>query len=84
MVAQKWPAIARRIVEGLGVRPGEVIQVRDDTGCLDLLLEVLLSIELRGATPLPQITTVKYMERLWTEAAPGAPLRLLYLGPTPP
>jgi leucyl aminopeptidase (aminopeptidase T) len=56
------------MVEGLGVQPGELIQVRDDAGRPDLLLELLLSIELLGATPLPQILSAVYMERLWSAA----------------
>jgi len=68
MDSQKWSNIARRMVEGLGVQAGELIQVRDGAGRPDLLLELLLSIELLGATPLPQILTADYMERLWSAA----------------
>ncbi len=64
---EKWQTIAQRIVLGLGVQPGELIQVRDDSGRFDLLLETLLAIERIGATPLPQITPADYMEHLWTE-----------------
>lgn len=61
--------IANRIVRGVGAKPGELIQVRDDTGRFDLLAEVLLAIEQAGAVPLPQITPISYMERLWRTAS---------------
>ena len=63
-----WQPLARRIVQGLDVQPGELIQVRDSAGRLDVLLEILLAIELAGATPLPQITPVAYLQRLWSAA----------------
>lgn len=63
-----WKPLAQRLVQGVGVRPGELIVVRDDSGRFDLLLELLLTIEKAGATPLPQITPVEYMERLWQTA----------------
>ena len=63
-----WQSIARRIVQGLDVQPGELIQMRDSAGRLDVLLEILLAIELAGATPLPQITPVAYLQRLWSAA----------------
>lgn len=60
--------IARRVVDGLGVQEGELIAVRDDSGVVELLLEVLLTIERLGATPLPSLTPAAYMERLWSES----------------
>ncbi len=70
MVIQgNWSEIAGRIVHGLGVQPGELIYVRDHTGRFELLPEVLLAIELAGATPLPQIDPAEYMERLWAGAS---------------
>lgn len=69
-----WRVIAQRIVRGIGVQAGELIQVRDESGRFDLLLELLLALEKVGATPLPQLTPAFYMERLWA-AAPAA-----YLG----
>jgi leucyl aminopeptidase (aminopeptidase T) len=56
------------MVQGLGVQPGEVIQVRDHAGRQDVLLEVLLAIEQAGGTPLPELTPPGYLERLWTGA----------------
>jgi len=60
--------VTHRIVDGLGVRAGELISVRDDAGCFELLLEILLTIERLGATPLPSLTPAEYMERLWNES----------------
>jgi leucyl aminopeptidase (aminopeptidase T) len=59
-----WPAVAQRTVQGLGVEEGEVIIVRDHTGRWDVLQEMLLAIEQRGATPLPEIVTIDYLQRL--------------------
>ena len=67
---KRWQAIARRIVQGLGVQPGELVNVRDGTGCLDVLLEISLAIESVGATPLIQLLSNDYLERLWTEVSP--------------
>lgn len=60
-----WPAIAQRIVRGVGVQAGELIQIRDDTGRFDILLELLLAVERSGGTPLVQLEPLSYMERLW-------------------
>lgn len=65
-----WQNVAARIVRGLGVQSGELIQVRDDSGRFDVLLEILLAIEKAGAVPLPQLTPAYYMERLWQAARP--------------
>jgi leucyl aminopeptidase (aminopeptidase T) len=65
-----WSQIARRIVEGVGVQPGELIQVRDGGGRLDALLEILLAVERAGATPLPLLLPADYLERLWREVPP--------------
>jgi leucyl aminopeptidase (aminopeptidase T) len=65
-----WGQIGRRIVSGLGVQRGELIAVRDNVGRLDVLLEVLLEIELRGATPLVQHVPPDYMERLLQQVPP--------------
>ena len=46
-----WTEISHRIVDGLGVQRGELIAVRDNVGRIDVLLEILLAIELRGASP---------------------------------
>lgn len=68
MADKTWPRIARRIVQGLGIQPGELIQVRDAAGRLDVLLETSLAIELAGATPLLQLMPADYLQRLWTKA----------------
>jgi leucyl aminopeptidase (aminopeptidase T) len=59
-----WTTIARRIVEGVGVQPGELVQVRDHAGRFEVLEEVLLAIERVGATPFPELTSANYLERL--------------------
>lgn len=63
-----WPAAAQRAVDGLGVEAGEVVIVRDHTGRWDVLQEMLLAIEQRGATPLPELVTVDYLQRLLQSA----------------
>ena len=44
-----WPIVARRVVHGLAIQPGELIQVRDSAGRPEALLEILLTLELAGA-----------------------------------
>jgi leucyl aminopeptidase (aminopeptidase T) len=61
----RWQKIARRIVQGLGVQPGELVDVRDGSGSLAMLLEIALAVEQAGATPLLQLTPSRYLERLW-------------------
>ncbi len=63
-----WAAAAQRAVAGLGVEAGEVVIVRDHTGRWDVLQEMLLAIEERGATPLPELVTVGYLDRLLKSA----------------
>jgi leucyl aminopeptidase (aminopeptidase T) len=65
-----WGQIGRRIVGGLGVQRGELIAVRDNMGRLDVLLEILLEIELRGATPLVQHMPPDYMGRFLQQVPP--------------
>jgi len=65
-----WVRIARRIVQGLDVQPGELVQVRDHAGRFDVLKEISLAIELAGATPLPEITPADYLRHLLGRAAP--------------
>ena len=67
-MATQWSELAQRIVQGVNGQPGEVILVRDDVVQRDLLLELLLAIDLVGATPLPQLTPPDYLERLWRDA----------------
>lgn len=64
----RWQAAARRAIDGLGVSAGELILVRDHTGRWDVLQEMLLAIEERGATPLPEIVTASYLDRLVASA----------------
>jgi leucyl aminopeptidase (aminopeptidase T) len=63
-----WRAAAHRIVQGLGVRPGELIQVRCGIDRFEVLLEILLAVETSGATPLTEFTPADYLGRLLTEA----------------
>jgi leucyl aminopeptidase (aminopeptidase T) len=62
-----WQHIAQRMVAGLGVQPGELIDVRDFSGNMNVLMEVLLAIERVGATPLLQFFPSDYLERLLIE-----------------
>ena len=62
-----WQKIAQRILQGLDVQPGELIEVRDSTGNTGLLQETSLAIERAGATPLLQILPGDYLERLLAE-----------------
>ena len=64
----QWTHIADRIVQGLAVQAGELIQVRDGAGRYEVLKEILLAIERAGATPLVQIMTEDYLHRLWKDA----------------
>ncbi len=64
-----WSEIAEQIVHGLGVQSGELIYVHDHSGRFEILTEVLLAIELAGATPLPQIDPADYLHRLWAGAS---------------
>lgn len=66
-----WTVIAQRIVRGLGVRPDELILVRDDSGRMGVVEPILLAIELAGATPLLQLTPTNYMEQLWERGTSG-------------
>lgn len=63
-----WQEIADRAVRGLGVRPGELIQVREHCGRWNVVLEMLLAVERAGATPLPELTPPTYLRRLLNEA----------------
>lgn len=63
-----WREVADRAVHGLGVRTGELIQVREHSGRWEAVLEVLLAVERAGATPLPELTPPDYLRRLLNEA----------------
>lgn len=64
-----WPKIARRIAHGVGVQPGELVQIRSNIERFDVLQEMLLAVEQAGATPLLETIPVKYLERLLNEAS---------------
>jgi len=66
-----WPRIARRAVAGLGVQPGELVQVRDQAGRPEVLVEILLAVERAGATPWLEIEPPAYVRRLVTEVDPA-------------
>lgn len=66
-----WKVIAQQIVRGVGVRPGELIFLRDDAGRVDVVEEILLAIERQGATPWLEWHRTGYMERLWNEVSPA-------------
>ena len=68
---ERWAAVAERAVAALGVRAGELVQVRDRTGRYDVVQEMLLAIERRGATPLPELLPPDYLERLLATTDPS-------------
>ena len=67
-----WRQIARRIATGLDARPGELIQVRDHVDRPDVLREVLLAVDLAGATPVVDHQSPAYLDRWLAEATPAA------------
>ncbi|MBA3946073.1 MAG: aminopeptidase [Herpetosiphonaceae bacterium] len=67
----RWREVARRCVQGLGVQPGELIQVYDHAGHERFLREILLAVEAAGATPLPRLVPPEYLARLIAEAPPA-------------
>ena len=69
--AALWPVIARRVVAGVSVPPGELVLVRDGAGDPAALEEILLAVEVAGATPLPEILHAQYLGRLLTEVDPA-------------
>lgn len=68
-----WLHVAARMVEDVGVRAGELVLVRDRIGDLALLAEVLLAVavEERGGTPLPEVMTSAYVNRLLAGTDPA-------------
>ncbi len=68
----EWQTLAQRIVAGLNVQPGELIQVRDHIDRPEVLQEVLLAIDLAGATPLLDFQSPAYLNRWLAEATPEA------------
>ena len=59
-----WSDVAHRIVDALGVAAGELVLVRDRAGRPEVLAEVLLAVERRGATPLPELLTADQLGRV--------------------
>ncbi len=59
-----WTEVARRVVAGVGTQPGDLVQVQDHAGRPDVLQEVLLAVELAGATPWPDIAPPAHLRRL--------------------
>lgn len=63
--------IAQRIVEDVGVAPGALVLIRDRAGDRAMLDAVMLAVEERGGTPLPEINTPEYLIALLTRTDPG-------------
>jgi leucyl aminopeptidase (aminopeptidase T) len=59
-----WDQVAQRIVVGLDLQAGELIELRDHAGNQRLVNALLLAIESAGATVLLQIATASHIERL--------------------
>lgn len=68
---KRWAVVAERVADALGLGQGEVIQVRDRSGRYEVVQEVLLAIERRGATPLPELLPSGYLPRLLASTAPA-------------
>jgi leucyl aminopeptidase (aminopeptidase T) len=64
-----WDQLAQRIVSGLDLQPGELIELRDRAGNQRLLHALALAVDAAGATPLTQIMTADYLERLLQSAS---------------
>jgi leucyl aminopeptidase (aminopeptidase T) len=63
-VDDTWETVAQRAVGGLGVDAGELVLVHDGAGRPDVLSEVRLAVEQRGATPLLELAPPDYLRRL--------------------
>lgn len=63
-----WSTAANRIVDALGVRDGELIEVQDDSGRIEIVSEILMRIECRGATPMVHLSPPEYMATLLERA----------------
>ncbi len=68
---ERWMEIAERVVDALGVQDGEVVQLRDRTGRFEIVQELLIAIERRGAAPLPLILQPAYLQRLLASTDPA-------------
>jgi leucyl aminopeptidase (aminopeptidase T) len=60
--------VAQRIVRALATRPGQLVQIRDNAGRIDVVLEIALALELQGVTPLVQLIAPDYLQQLWARA----------------
>lgn len=70
MTTHDWTALARRIIAGLSVRRGELIELRDHAGLPDLVYELAYQVDLLGATPLLSVAPPDHMRRLFDSALP--------------
>jgi leucyl aminopeptidase (aminopeptidase T) len=59
-----WQMVAKRLVQGLEVQPGELVQIVCATDRLDVLQEVTLAVSIAGATPLVEFLGHEYRRRL--------------------
>lgn len=60
----RWDGLAARLVEGVGVRPGELVRIQDNSGRLDIVAATSLAVELAGGTPFVQLSPPWYLGRL--------------------
>jgi leucyl aminopeptidase (aminopeptidase T) len=60
--------IAHRIIQGIQVQPGELLQIRDRTGRADWLYDLCLAVEVAGATPIFDIEPPSFTRWLVTNA----------------
>lgn len=67
-----YQQFAQRIVAGLEIQPGELIQVRDHCDHPGIVHELLLAIDRAGATPLLDHQSPAYLNRWLAEATPEA------------
>jgi len=72
MSMNDWDQVAARMVQGLNVQPGELIQVRDHVDRADVLQAVLLAVDLAGATPLIDFQSPAYLNQWLATASPEA------------
>jgi leucyl aminopeptidase (aminopeptidase T) len=70
-INEGWRRVAARAVAGLDVQPGEFVQVRDQAGRPEVLVEMLLAVERAGATPWLEIEPPAYVRRLLAEGDPA-------------
>ncbi len=66
-----WPVVAQRIVDALSLEPGMLVQLGERSGRPEVLAEILLALERRGATPLIEYLPPDYLGRLLASTDPG-------------